>query len=69
MLHDVFVDIGRVTVKAPIFVVRHSNIDLILFLTQVTTSKTRFANEDDGSYTVEYQKILYDGLFSLLNDL
>lgn len=50
--HDVSLDIGGVEVKQPVFVVEHSNADLILGRPWARAVRAEFINEDDGSYTV-----------------
>ena len=51
--HDVSVDIGGVEVKQPIFVVEHSNNDLILGRPWERAVRAEYTNEDDGSYTIK----------------
>jgi hypothetical protein len=50
VLHNVPVDIGGVVVKQHIFVVEHSNSDLLLGRPWERASRAQCINEDDGSY-------------------
>ena len=50
--HDVPINLGGVEVKQHIFVVEHSNADLILGRPWERAVRANYINEDDGSYTV-----------------
>ena len=50
--HNVSLDVGGVMVKLSIFVVRHSNADLILGRPWERAVRAQYINEDDGSYTM-----------------
>lgn len=52
VLHNVVVDVGGVEVKQHIFVVSHLPAKLILGRPWGRSTRAKFINEDDGSYTV-----------------
>jgi hypothetical protein len=58
--HDVPINLGEVEVKQHVFVVEHSNADLILGRPWERAVRASFINEDDGSYTVRIKS--QDGL-------
>ena len=58
--HDVPINLGEIEIKQYIFVVEHSNADLILGRPWERAVHASYINEDDGSYIVRIKS--QDGL-------
>ena len=48
----VTVDVGRIAIKAHMFIVKRLRSDLILGRLWARSARAQFTNEDDGQYTI-----------------